>query len=122
MRLPRSQGRDTIQQIIRTRSRTYNVTRQDGVTDVGRGETRPDTTQVSVEALLFDPIDVQETVDFGERMSGDLNGLCQPSADVQVGDTYTHGGEDYEVIEATGQPSDGDTVVLRMGLEKQTNE
>jgi len=121
MRLSRQPGRDAIQQIVRLRSQTYDVTRQDGVTDVGRGETRPDTTTVSVDALLFDPIEVQENVDFGERMAGDLNGLCQPSADVQVGDTYTHGTDDYEVNAVTGQPSDAETVVLRFGLEKMTN-
>jgi hypothetical protein len=97
------------------------VTRQDGVTDVGRGETRPDTTTVAVDALLFNPTEVQDTVDFGERMAGDLNGLCQPSADVQVGDVYTNGTDDYEVNAVTGQPSDSDTVVQRFGLEIQTN-
>jgi len=107
---------------VRLRAQTYDVARQDGVTDVGRGETRPDTTTLAVGALLFDPIEVQDTVDFGKRMTGDLNGLCQPSADVKVGDVYTHGAADYEVIEVTGQPSDSDTVVLRFGLEKQTND
>jgi hypothetical protein len=110
-----------MQHIIRLRSQTYDVARQDGVKDVGRGETRPDTTTVTVTALLFDPIEVQDSVDFGERMAGDLNGLCQPSADVQVSDVYTHGTDDYEVIEVTGQPSDEDTIVLRFGLEKVTN-
>jgi len=122
MRLSRQHGRDAIQQIVRLRSQTYQVTRQDGVTDVGRGETRPDTTTLAVDALLFDPIEVQDAVDFGERMTGDLNGLCQPSADVQVGDVYTHGTNDYEVNAVTGQPSDDDTVVQRFGLEKQTND
>ena len=122
MRLSRQPGRHAIQHIVRLRSQTYAVSRQDGVSDVGRGETRPDTTTVDVDALLFNPIDVQEIVDFGERMAGDLNGLAQPSADVQVGDIYTHGDVDYEVNAVTGQPSDEDSVVLRFGLEKMTNE
>ena len=121
MRLQRAPGRDAIQHIIRLRSQTYDVQRAAGMKDVGRGETRPDTQTVDVDALLFDPIDVQESVDFGERMAGDLNGLTQPSADVHVGDVYTHGGDEYEVNAVTGQPSSEDSAVLRFGLEKMTN-
>lgn len=121
MRIPHTRATKTMQQVIRLRSDTYSVTRQTGTENIGMGETRQTTSTLSVDALLYAPAESNDMFEFGDRLTGDLNGLALPSADVQVGDEYTHGNETYEVTEIDNRPSNTDGQVQRFALDRVTN-
>lgn len=86
------------------------------------GETRQTTETVYVDALLYAPSEGTEMNEFGDRLTGDLNGLATPDADVNVGDEYEHGGATYEVQTVDNNPSGTDRQVLRFALDRVTGE
>lgn len=122
MKLPHSQATNAIHSVIRHRGETYSVTRQTGTENIGMGETRQTTTTVSTDALLYSPSESNEMFQFGDRLTGDLNGLVKPTADVQVGDEFDHGGDTYEVTEIDSRPSGTDSQVKRFALDRVTGE
>lgn len=112
-----------MQQVVRTRQTAHTVERPDydGGT-AGLGETvEPATIDVTVDAWLYQPDETGEDIDVGVRLTGDLNGLALPSADVQVNDRYTHGGVTYEVSAIEHVPNDDRPVLQQFALERMTN-
>jgi hypothetical protein len=120
MRLPTNNATDQLRQLIRVRGVCYEVTRQTGVENIGMGETRQTTDTVYVDALLFAPTSDNSMTEFGDRLTGDLNGLALPDADVQVGDEYDHNGVTYEVTTVDSRPSDSNVELQRFALDKVT--
>lgn len=111
-----------MRQIIRIRSQTYTVTRPGAEgSKSAMGEEITDTSTVDVDALLYSPREDEQPTDFGNRVTGDLNGLALPSADVQVEDVYAHGSDDYVVTDVTHVPSDENKTLKQFALDMKVN-
>lgn len=122
MRLPRSGGLDGLSTVVRMRSMTYTFERPTEA--VGRfGESdSSSTTDVDAEAWLFSPDEINADTEYGDRLGGDLQGLSMPSADIEVHDTVTHGGEEYEVQRIIHLPDDETQTLKMFSLQRVTNQ
>lgn len=119
MRVPHSRADESMRQILRLRQTTHSVTRVTGESaKSAMGESVDNTTTVSIDAHLYRPNESNDALDFGERLSGDLQGLALPSADVQVNDQFEHDAETFQVEEIQHVPSNDDKALKRFSLTK----
>lgn len=108
-------------QVVRVRSSTYTVYRPtDGTSRFGESDTSLDSGR-DVSMWLFEPEEINQDTEFGDRLGGDLQGLALPSADVQVHDELTHGAEDYEVERIMHHPDNDNKVLKAFALQKKVN-
>lgn len=118
MRLPTGAPHRRLRAVVRRRVEAYSITRPAG--NIGAlGESRSTTTTHNADLWLFRASEVPLETDFGERLTGSLGGLALPGTDVQEGDLLTWNGDRYRVAEVVDTQ---DSVVLRIGLERATND
>lgn len=123
MRIPRSRAHGTMRTIVRQRSALYDLTRPSQGQSGRFGESEADTTTVSdVSLWLFEPNEVNDDTEYGDRLDGDLQGLSLPSADVAVHDRLDHGGDSYEVERIMHLPDNDDQQLKLFSLQKRTND
>lgn len=121
MRFGYSRGNEVIRQLVRQKSKPYDLTRNTDDTNTRFGEgDATETTVNGVPLYLFDQGEAIADTQFGDRLSGDLSGLCLPSTDVLKGDELTFDGETYKVAEKPELVKDG--VVKSLTFEKKTND
>lgn len=100
----------------------YAVERVTGESSQSRfGDSVQTTETVYVDAYLYTPTEVNETIDFGERLDGELNGLALPDEDIQVNDVFTHDAEQWQVETVMHSPSNDNRAYKRFSLTKLTN-
>jgi hypothetical protein len=123
MRIPNTRARGVMQTVVCKRASDYDLTRPT-TTESGRfGESSETTTTVSdVSLWVYRPDELNDDTEYGDRLTGDLNALAQPEADIQVQDRLTHGVDEYEVKELMHLPDNDDKVLKKLSLEKRTNE
>lgn len=120
MRFGFSRADEMIRQVVRQKSSLYDLTRPSDEANARFGESDPSTTTVSdVSLYLFDPGESAIDTQFGDRLTGDLNGLALPSADIEDGDELTHDGTVYEVAEKPEMVKDG--LIKAIVLNKKVN-
>lgn len=122
MRLPRSGGLKRIASVVDVRAITYDFHRPtEGTSRFGESSESLSNT-VSVDAWLFEPEEIPISTEYGDRVGGDLQGLAQPSADVQRHDHVVHGTDTYEVQRIVHLPDEEEQYVKLFGLSRVTNE
>ena len=120
MRFGFSRGNETIRQIVRQKSSPYDITRPTDRGNARFGESDASTTTIEdVSLYLYDPGESALDTEFGDRLSGDLNGLALPNVDVNKDDRLTYDGTEYEVADVPAMVKDG--VIKAFPLEKVTN-
>lgn len=124
MRIPRGGGYKALKRVVRMRSSTYDLARPTIDSGGGRfGESSESTTTVAgVSMWLHDPEEIDQDTEYGDRLGGDLQGLAHPSADIQVDDRLTHGGDEYEVSRIMHLPDNDRQVLKKFALQRRTNE
>lgn len=85
------------------------------------GERVSTTANVDVDIWLFDPNERNIQNDFGERLDGDLGGLCLPDESVQVNDSVATGGHEYVVDSIIPLPNENDTKYLALNFRRITD-
>lgn len=78
------------------------------------------STSITVDMWVFDPREVREDTEFGDRLSGSLGGLTAPTADIQSNDRLTYHGDTYEIAE-TMTYDGGSDVYLLIDLVRMEN-
>jgi hypothetical protein len=123
MRIPLSRSHQALQTVVRRRSVVKKIERPD-VDSGGRFGEHAETTSTvdGVSMWLFNPTEVNVDTEYGDRLSGDLEGLAMPSADVSVDDRITHGADVYEVDRIFAIPDEDRTALKRFSLQRRTND
>lgn len=122
MRLGRSRALESLAMVVRKRSTAYDIERPSEAMDGRFGETDATTTTVSgVDMWLHEPEEINRDTDYGDRLGGDLQGLAQPSADIQVHDRVTHGTETYEVERIMHLPDNDRRTLKAFALQRRVN-
>lgn len=121
MRFGFSRANETIRQIVRQKSLPYDITRRTDRANGRFGEhDATETTINGVELHLFDPGETALDTEFGDRLSGDLEGLALPDADIREGDVLTYDGTDYEVNAKPEMVKDG--LIKAFAFDKVVND
>lgn len=124
MRVPFSRAYGSLRTVVRRRSSSYDLQRPDETMDgrFGEHDDATVTTVSGVDVWLFEPEEVNLDTEHGDRLQGDLNGLSLPSADVQVHDRVTHGGDVYEVDDIAHLPDNDNQQLKAFSLTKRVND
>ena len=86
------------------------------------GETTSTTDEVIRTVWTFRPSQTNVQNDFGERLDGDMGGLCLNTEDIRVNDRVTVGSRTYEVNAINKLPN-GDNVKYKFfSLIRRTND
>lgn len=118
MRIPTGAPHRRLRLIIRNKTVQYTLERPDG--NIGAlGESRSADTSPTADLWLFRPGEVSLDTEFGERLTGSLNGLALTGEDVREGDRLTWNGDKYRVEEKQ-EPQD--SIFIRLGLERAVND
>jgi hypothetical protein len=115
---------EALRQVVRQRSRPYDLERptQHAAARFGESEDVSTTTITDVDIWVYDPQEVNVDTEFGDRLSGDLQALALPNADVEVHDRLTHGVDSYEVERVMHLPDNDRQKIKKFALNKRTNE
>lgn len=118
MKLPTSSGERLLRATISSRFETYTLERPSKTTGpMGGSES---TSTVTADIWVFDPQEIREDTEYGDRLTGSLGGLTSPTADVSVNDRLSYHGETYEVAET--MLSDGaEDVYMLLDLVRVVN-
>lgn len=120
MKTPTSSGERFMRSTISSRFETYTVERPSKTTGpMGGSET---TTDRSVDIWVFDPMEMRDDTEYGDRLRGNLGGLTDPSADIQVNDRITHEGDTYEVAETMTFDGEHRDVYKLLDLVRMVND
>lgn len=118
MRIPTGAPHGRIRTVIRQKTATYTLDRPDG--NIGAlGESRSSDSNPTADLWLFAASEFPLDTDFGERLTGSLQGLALDGADVQEGDRLSWNNDKYRVAEVVDTQ---DTPYIRLGLERATND
>lgn len=118
MRIPTGAPHRRIRSVIRLKATQYTLERPDG--NIGAlGEARSTDSNPTANLWLFAPGELPLDTDFGERLTGSLQGLALQGEDVQEGDRLTWNGDKYRVEEHVEVE---DQEYVRLGLERATND
>lgn len=110
MKVPTASGERLLRATISSRFETYTLERPSKTTGpMGGSES---TTDVTEDIWVFDPQEIRDDTEFGDRLTGSLGGLTSPTADVVVNDRLTHNGETYEVAETMTFDGSSDVYML----------
>jgi hypothetical protein len=121
MYIPTSRAYKLLRQVVREHLVEHSVVRTTHA--AGRfGEDEETESTITVEAWLHQPTEINVDTPYGDRLGGDLEALALPSADVEVGDEYPHGGETYEVQRIQHLPDNDDKKLKRFSLTRKTND
>lgn len=121
MRFGFSRANETIRQIVSQKTALYDLTRKVDEANGRFGEhDASEATVTDVPLYLFNEGESAIDTDFGDRLSGDLEGLALPDADVRKGDELTHDGTVYEVDEKPEMVKDG--LIKAITLVKKVND
>ncbi|MDB9285391.1 hypothetical protein [Halorubrum ezzemoulense] len=75
-----------------------------------------------MDLYLYEPSSTEAITEVGEQSRGELEGLCLPNADIEVGDRIDYGQYRYEVLEPIVHiPSPENPVVYELAFERVTN-
>lgn len=86
------------------------------------GETTDTTQPVELTVWVFRPSNTLVQNDFGERLDGDMGGLCIASEDIKVNDRVEVGGRKYEVNAVNNLPNADNTTYKFFSLVRRTND
>jgi len=118
MRLGTGHGQRAMQRVIRLHLEQYILERPDG--NIGAlGESRSTNSNPTANLWLFSATEIPLDTDFGERLTGRLNGLTLPGENVQAGDRLSWNGDKYRVEEVADIQ---DQPYVKLGLERAVNE
>lgn len=120
MRFGKSRAQAVFRQLVRQHAEPYDLTRSTDEANGRFGEhDESETTVTGVDLYLFNPGESAIETEYGERLSGDLEGLSLVGADIREGDEVTYDGTVYEV---SGKPEIvKDGVLKSFVLEKKVN-
>lgn len=118
MRLPNRHGRQALRSVIRLHLESYTIERPDD--NIGAlGESRSTVSTHLADLWLFRATEIPLDTDFGERLTGSLNGLALTGEDIQVGDRLTWNGDKYRVAEVADLQ---EKPYIKLGLERAVND
>jgi hypothetical protein len=118
MRLPTSAGEQALAAAHASRFEPYTITRSTQSTGPMGGSTSSSTH--TVEMWPFDPTEINEESEFGDRLGGAIGLLAGPSADIQHGDRFEYHGDTYQIEET--MIYDGTSDVYTLGdCQRVTN-
>lgn len=77
---------------------------------------------MTVDMWVFDPNEMRQDTEYGDRLTGSLGGLCQSDADVQVNDRLTYQDRVYEVAETMTYDGQFGDVYTLVNFERREND
>lgn len=110
MNIPTSAAERLLGSALASRFDTYTITRSTQTTGPMGGSTSSSTH--TVEMWPFDPSELNEESDFGDRLGGSIGLLCDSSADIQHRDRFTYHGDTYQVEETMTYDGAADVYLL----------
>jgi hypothetical protein len=101
--------------ILRHRVTPHNILRPSTSVD-SVGEVTETTSQHEENVYVYQPNKGNSIVSEGKIEDIDMNGICEPNAQIQEGDIIEHGPAKYEVETKVGRPNEQDTEYYVLGL------